>query len=186
MHLWGKMAQQQVPQRQAQQQPTQSPSGLAGNLRPHYFAKSPSLSALLSGKAATSSVSHINPYPSPPSSPPLGPRDAPTAQHAMLANIASQTLFSKLGSAFWDAFARPSGTIGPNGHAKREWDAEKVRRVMEGTAVVQIVDVEPQPAARAPSPRPTPIQERQEKPRCHASVSDLLAESMATLNLGRK
>ncbi|EIW51613.1 uncharacterized protein TRAVEDRAFT_137124 [Trametes versicolor FP-101664 SS1] len=188
MHLWGKMAQQQVPQRQgqAQQQPTQSPSGLAGNLRPHYFAKSPSLNALLSGKAATSSVSHINPYPSPPNSPPLGPRDAPTAQHAMLANIASQTLFSKLGSAFWDAFARPSGTIGANGHAKREWDAEKVRRVMEGTAVVQIVDVEPQPAARAPSPRPTPVQERQEKPRCHASVSDLLAESMATLNLGRK
>ncbi|KAI0371413.1 hypothetical protein BV20DRAFT_1051794 [Pilatotrama ljubarskyi] len=206
MHLWGKMAQQQSTHRSTQQQPAQSPSGLASNLRPHYFAKSPSLNALLSGKAAVSSVSHINPYPTPPNSPPLAhsalssssahnqQRDTPTAQQAMLASIASQTLIGKLGSAFWDAFARPSGTLGPNGHVKREWDAEKVRRVMEGTAVVRIVDVEPQPAAaRVPSPRPSAVQEKQEKPHpcssrpaCVASVTDLLAESMATLNLSRK
>ncbi|KAI0634712.1 hypothetical protein C8Q77DRAFT_1053674 [Trametes polyzona] len=203
MHLWGKMAQQQVPHKQTQQQPTQTPSGLAGNLRPHYFTKSPSLTALLSGKSTSSSNPHINPYPTPPNSPPLAPtsigasqqRDIPTAQQAMLASVASQTLIGKLGSAFWDAFARPSGTLGPNGHVKREWDADKVRRVMEGTAVVRIVDVEPQPtAARAPSPRPSAVQQDRSATSssasrsngCVPSVSDLLAESMATLSLGRK
>ncbi|KAH9849017.1 hypothetical protein C2E23DRAFT_738104 [Lenzites betulinus] len=192
MHLWGKMAQQQFSQRQPQQQPAQSPSGLASNLRPHYFTnKSPSLSTLLSGKSASSSTSHINPYPTPPSSPPLPSyqqRDAPTAQHAVLASIASQTLFGKLSSAFWDAFAQPSGSLGSSGHGKREWDAEKVRRVMEGTAVLRIVDVEPQPAAsRAPSPRPSAVQSKQDKcATCVNTVSDLLAESMATLNISRK
>ncbi|KAI0646656.1 hypothetical protein C8Q79DRAFT_1000915 [Trametes meyenii] len=205
MHLWGKMAQQQAAQRQTQQQPGQSPSGLASNLRPHYFAKSPSLTALLSGKSVTASVSHINPYPTPPNSPPLAPaalsssaqnqhRDAPTAQQAMLASIASQTLIGKLGSAFWDAFARPASALGPNGHGKREWDADKVRRVMEGTAVVRIVDVDPQPAvARAPSPRPNMLQANSQQgpspAKCNAcvsSVTDLLAESMATLNISRK
>ncbi|KAI0777324.1 hypothetical protein BD413DRAFT_467657 [Trametes elegans] len=199
MHLWGKMGQQQATHKQSQPQPGQSPSGLASNLRPHYFTKSPSLSALLSGKSTTSSTSHFNPYPTPPNSPPLATstlassssqdqqREMPTAQQAMLANIASQTLIGKLGSAFWDAFARPAGGLGPNGPGKREWDADKVRRVMEGTAVVKIVDVEPQPAApaRAPSARPNTIQEKQERhpPSC---VSDLLAEGMASLNLGRK
>ncbi|KAI0336596.1 hypothetical protein GY45DRAFT_1332714 [Cubamyces sp. BRFM 1775] len=202
MHLWGKMAQQQATHRQAQpQQSAQSPSGLAGNLRPHYFAKSPSLSALLSGKAATSSSASLNPYPTPPSSPPMSQsslsspqsqqqRDAPSAQQAMLASLASQTLIGKLGAAFWDAFARPSGPLGPNGASKREWDADKVRRVMEGTAVVRIVDVEPQqqPAPAAPSARAA-SQERQQNNGCASacvSVTDILAESMATLNLGRK
>ncbi|KAJ8468485.1 hypothetical protein ONZ51_g9615 [Trametes cubensis] len=201
MHLWGKMAQQQATHRQAQpQQSAQSPSGLAGNLRPHYFAKSPSLSALLSGKSVTSSSAPLNPYPTPPSSPPMShstlsssqnqQRDAPSAQQAMLASIASQTLIGKLGAAFWDAFARPSGPLGPNGASKREWDADKVRRVMEGTAVVRIVDVEPQqqPAPAAPSARAA-SQERQQNNTCASacvSVTDILAESMATLNLGRK
>ncbi|KAH9887320.1 hypothetical protein C8Q73DRAFT_668825 [Cubamyces lactineus] len=201
MHLWGKMAQQQATHRNAQpQQSAQSPSGLAGNLRPHYFAKSPSLSALLSGKSVTSSGAALNPYPTPPSSPPMShstlsssqsqqQRDAPSAQQAMLASIASQTLIGKLGAAFWDAFARPSGPLGPNGSAKREWDADKVRRVMEGTAVVRIVDVEPQqqPAPAAPSARAA-SQERQQNNVANACVcvTDILAESMATLNLGRK
>ncbi|OSD02615.1 hypothetical protein PYCCODRAFT_1459015 [Trametes coccinea BRFM310] len=212
MHLWGRMAQQQAAHRHSspgqQQQASQSPSGLASNLRPHYFAKNPSLTALLSGKSASTSASHINPYPTPPNSPPLAhstlssssahnqQRDTPTAQQAMLASIASQTLLGKLGSAFWDAFARPSGSLGPNGHSKREWDADKVRRVMEGTAVVRIVDVEPRSAPSAPSPRSSPVQEKNERPQagpsnatcaaCVSSVTDILAESMATLNLGRK
>ncbi|EJF56557.1 hypothetical protein DICSQDRAFT_157861 [Dichomitus squalens LYAD-421 SS1] len=184
MHLWGKMAQQQAQQRHTQlQQSAPAPTGLASNLRPHYFAKSQSLSALLSGKAVSSSfsstsTSHI-PYPTPPNSPPLpaaaSKADAPTAQHAMLAAAASQTLLGKLGGAFWDAFARPSGTLGPNGHVKKEWDADKVRRIMEGTAVLKVVDVEPQPS------------EKNCLKECPSSkVADILAESMATLNLGRK
>ena len=203
MQLWSRMAEQQMSQRQSQtpgQQPGATPSGLAGNLRPHYFNKSPTLSALLSGKSLSSSASSassrlLNPYPTPPSSPPLAPStsanthkaDAPSAQQAMLASMASQTLFSKLGGALWDAFARPSGALGPNGHVKQEWDADKVRRVMEGTAVVRVVDVEPQtqPAAR---PTPTPAAQKQEKDclSCKAAVTDLLSESMASLSLGRK
>ena len=185
MHLWGKMAQQQQSQqRQAQgQQSAPAPTGLAGNLRPHYFAKSSSLTALLSGKSASSltssSTSHL-PYPTPPHTPPLAStsKDVPTPQHAMLAAAASQTLFSKLGSAFWDAFARPSGTLGTNGHVKSEWDADKVRRVMEGTAVLKVVDVEPA-VAKASAPAPV----KQEK---DSKVADMLAESMGSLSLGRK
>ena len=67
--------------------------------------------------------------------------------------------------------------------AKREWDADKVRRVMEGTAVVRVVDVEPAPApapaARAGQAASAPA--KQEK----ACVA-LLAESMASLNIGKK
>ena len=108
MHLWGKMAQQQAQQRHSQpQQSAPAPTGLAGSIRPHYFAKSQSLSALLSGKAISSSfssatTSHIA-YPTPPNSPPLAAAsskaDAPTAQQAMLAAAASQTLLGKLGGA---------------------------------------------------------------------------------------
>ena len=186
MHLWGKMAQQQAQQRHSQpQQSAPAPTGLAGSIRPHYFAKSQSLSALLSGKAISSSfssatTSHIA-YPTPPNSPPLASKaDAPTAQQAMLAAAASQTLLGKLGGAFWDAFARPSGALGPNGHVKKEWDADKVRRVMEGTAVLKVVDVEPQPsAAKAPAALKQDME-------CVTKVTDILAESMASLNLGRK
>ncbi len=195
MHLWGKMAQQQAAQRQNQpssqgQSNAPAPTGLAGNVRPHYFNKSPTLSALLSGKAVTSSVTSssqlLHPYPTPPSSPHLGAAkaDAPTAQHAMLASMASQTLFSKLGNAFWDAFSRPSGGLHPNGASKQEWDADKVRRVMEGTAVVRIVDVDPHPTPKASTA--SMAQKVQEKDKCTAVVADLLAESMASLTLSRK
>ena len=101
--------------------------------------------------------------------------------------MASQTLASKLGAAFWDAFARP-GPAGASGvpaagagAGRREWDADKVRRVMEGTAVVRVVDVEP-----APTAAPAPAAQRAQEKSCNAAMADLLAESMATLNLGRK
>ena len=195
MHLWGKMAQQQAAQRQNQAasqspSPPSATSGLASNVRPHFFNKSSTLSALLSGKAASSSASStsqlLTPYPS--TSIHLGASakaDTPTAQQAMLANIASQTLFSKLGGAFWDAFARPSGSHGANG-AKQEWDADKVRRVMEGTAVVRVVDVEPQPAPRAPTALAAQKQEKDCCKACHGVVTDLLAESMASLTISKK
>ncbi|KAI1789464.1 hypothetical protein LXA43DRAFT_581247 [Ganoderma leucocontextum] len=189
MHLWGKMAQQQTQQRPIHgQQSAPAPTGLAGSLRPHYFAKSPSLTALLSGKSSSSfastSTSHLA-YPTLPHTPPLASTSkpsAPTAEHAMLAAAASQTLFSKLGGAFWDAFARPSGGLGPNGHVKQEWDAEKVRRVMEGTAVLKVVDVEPTVPKASTS---APVLIKQEKD-CIDVVSDILAESMGTLSLSRK
>ena len=164
------MAQQQAAhhlQQQQQQSPSSSPltqpspqpqlTGLASGLRPHYFAKSPTLSAILGGKSH-----HAGAYPSPPPSPPTSgaalrsasqfnqqasSSSAPTPQQAVLASIASQTLLGKLGSAFWDAFS--GSGAGPNGPAQagaRSWDADKVRRVLEGKAVVRVVDVEPVPA----------------------------------------
>ncbi|KAH9835462.1 uncharacterized protein C8Q71DRAFT_724750 [Rhodofomes roseus] len=227
MQLWRNMAsQQQTGRSQAQQQshaspspsplssPNASPSGLAGGLRPHYFAKSGPLSAILSGKAA------VNAYPTPPNSPPLAPSLAqnlqpsqpaggkgqqsqtPTAQQAMLASMASQTLMGKLGSAFWDAFsAKPaaipvSGTGSASRAAARTLDADKMRRVMEGSAVLKVVDVEPQektsPRMAAPQPAlartmsasAVPSASSMNEKKCQ--LTDVLAESMASLSLGKK
>ena len=60
--------------------------------------------------------------------------------------IASQTLVGKLGSAFWDAF---SGS-GNSASGRAQWDADKVRRVLEGKAVVRVVDIEPVSAPVSP------------------------------------
>ncbi|EKM56391.1 uncharacterized protein PHACADRAFT_253478 [Phanerochaete carnosa HHB-10118-sp] len=177
MHLWTRMAQQQAQFRaaQSQQHPdgSRSPSphltGLATNLRPHYFAKNSSvLSTVLSGKSAAGA------YPSPPSSPatthttlpgqvPAKQQITPTPQQAMLAGMASQTLLGKLGSAFWDAFSGGSP-------ANSKLDTDKVRKVLEGKAVLRVVDVDAphapmqQPLASAsneriipPSPRPVRV-----------------------------
>ncbi|KIP11846.1 hypothetical protein PHLGIDRAFT_33148 [Phlebiopsis gigantea 11061_1 CR5-6] len=166
MHLWTRMAQMQAHQHQqkdtqAQASPSRSPSsspqlsGLAGNLRPHYFAKGGVLTSVLSGKSATSA------YPSPPSTPPTLhaalPSQAssskhqqphmPNAQQVMLASMASQTLFGKLGSAFWEAFS--GGSIVP-GSSPSKLDTDKVRRVLEGKAVLRVVDVDA-PSTATPS-----------------------------------
>jgi len=125
------------------------------------------LSALLSGKhnvpySSTSSTS----YPTPPTSPVLLPKggaslpvpllhfSSATAnqsplsssqkdqQHAMLAAMASQTIFRKLGNAFWDAFTGSSSSSSSS-LPRGDWDADKVRRILEGKAVLRVVDVEP-------------------------------------------
>ncbi|KAF7797378.1 hypothetical protein EIP86_008573 [Pleurotus ostreatoroseus] len=167
MQLWGRMAEQQAAHNR-QQQPPQTPqqqqqhlTGLASGMRPHFFAKSPTLSAILANKPASSA------YPTPAPSPaPLRPSSAhnqtahtshPTDQQAMLASIASQTLLGKLGSAFWDAFSGSSAS--PAAGRSREWDADKVRRVLEGKAVVRVVDIEPATAS-ASTPAPSPVIEK--------------------------
>ena len=81
----------------------------------------------------------------------------PTQQQAFAATLAGSSLLSRLGNAFWDAF---SGTTHPhsalssvsssNGsgltnNAKSSWDADKVRKVLEGKAVVRVVDVDKLP-----------------------------------------
>ena len=174
MHLWGKMAaQQQMQPKNQTLQNHQNPSGLTSNLRPLSFYPSPkpnppppsgygsTLSALLSGKHPSSSA-----YPSPPTSPLLLPKasfspylpyssqsssssssSSPSQkeqQHAMLAAMASQTLFRKLGSAVWDAFiGSPSHSSSSSSSSRGDWDADKVRKVLEGKAVLRVVDVEP-------------------------------------------
>jgi hypothetical protein len=143
MQLWGKMAAQQS---QPHPQPYTQPHGLAGSLKPHFF----------SPRAA---------YPTPPASPKL-----PSKEQAAAAAIASQTLFSKLGSAFWEAFsgspAHPS--------ASRQWDAEKVRKVLDGSAVVKVVDVD----------APAPSSAKTDRPSC--ALTDMLEESMRSLTLNKK
>lgn len=116
------------------------------------------LAALLSGKAIASSMSTASSSPYAPSSknyPVLqsSPRqrpsqsstsNGPTQQQAYAVALASQTLLSRLSSAFWDAFSG-SNTTSQAATAPR-WDAEKVRKVLEGRAVVRIVDVDPSPS----------------------------------------
>ncbi|KAF8509065.1 hypothetical protein BU17DRAFT_99241 [Hysterangium stoloniferum] len=176
MQLWGRMAREAG---QKQRVGGQIPgSSLASAMRPAFFTSpaqkdenlvpkfaSPTLAALLSGKSIASSSSSVaaaasyhSSYPTPPSSPPLSRATTTTAaaaadlqpQHALLASLASQTLLSRLGSAFWDAFAKPvpsssSSSSVPSSSkaaAAGEWDHEKVQRVLEGKAVVRVVDVD--------------------------------------------
>ncbi|EIW74384.1 hypothetical protein CONPUDRAFT_93906 [Coniophora puteana RWD-64-598 SS2] len=193
MHLWGKMAAQahHNHQLQQQQQGQQAANGASGapspfsghvsNMRPHFFSSTPS--SVLSGKAAASA------YPSPPSTPKLAPSAATipgqtsglTPKEAQIAALAGQTLLSKLGSAFWEAFSgsSPAGV----GAAKpaRDLDAEKVRKVLEGRAVVKVVDVEPTPNKPAPTPKTAVPQKEKE-----CSSAALLEESMRCLSIGKR
>lgn len=57
--------------------------------------------------------------------------------------MASQALLQRLGSAFWQAFTTQTDASSP------AWDADKIRRVLEGKAVLSIVDVEPEADVRA-------------------------------------
>ncbi|KAI9462859.1 hypothetical protein BJY52DRAFT_1166811 [Lactarius psammicola] len=207
MQLWTRMAQQQQQQQQqqlaaaSQHQPQHQPSspplsGLAANIRPHYFsstqtmrgaATSSSLSSLLSGKhhihtSAFTSASTSSPatsaYPTPPASPKPGSTSAsssaqmPTPQHAALATMASQTLVQRLGSAFWQAFSGSPSSYPPSssshsapGARAPAWDAEKVRRVLEGTAVVRVVDVDP----------PSPVSSAVETVKATAAATGVVA-----------
>ena len=64
----------------------------------------------------------------------------------MLAAMASQTLLRKLGNAVWDAFI---GSPSHSSSSRGDWDADKVRKVLEGKAVLRVVDVEPATTAAA-------------------------------------
>ncbi|KIM36670.1 hypothetical protein M413DRAFT_20462 [Hebeloma cylindrosporum] len=243
MDLWGKMAAQHHTHQQSQQAQhhlsnSMSNSGLASNLRPLYFSASnkpnlPSayggtaLSALLSGKHIASSSSSSSSYtpPSSSSSQPGSPQQQQREkehQQAMLAAMASQTVFRKLGSAFWDAFTGSSSSsssplstssASPSSHAMYHhpgnWDQDKVQRVLEGKAVLRVVDVEPpttassaSPPISTPSPTPAasaaPASPRMSSKRCGvqdesgvkkcmtaAAVCDILEESMRSLTLGK-
>ena len=179
MQLWTRMAQQQHAAQLGASPAHPAPlSGLAAGLRPHYFATPPSASA--SFKSA--------------SVPAASPKDA------VLAAMASQTLLQRLGSAFWDAFAgtpAPAATAGAVPRAPA-WDAEKVRRVLEGRAVVRIVDVEPVRVkdtvlARAQDAVPAPTSASASTSACvrareagTCALTEMLEESMRALSLGKK
>jgi len=164
-----RQAQQQSQQQQnlPLQMPSPSMGHLTNALRPAFFvapkdlpakpthtnsSNTPSsgLAALLSGKPLSSLASSSSSLPTPPSSPSSShsslPSSSATPTHAqaLVAGLATQTLLSKLGGAFWDAFSRPSPLIPTSSSSQQQqWDHDKVRRVLEGKAVVKIVDVDP-------------------------------------------
>lgn len=222
MHLWGKMAVQHT---QSNQSNTPQLSGLAGAMRPHFFSASSktslpshtpvysgssSLSALLSGKHAaigassypTSPIIHGKVLANSSSKEREQQQKEKEHQHAMLAAMASQTIFKKLGSAFWDAFTGSGSSSSSAGVASNSagaqqgaWDADKVKKVLEGKAVLKVVDVEPAPSSSAISPVKTTMREKTMGPsplvqddwkKCSTSVCDILEESMRSLTLSKK
>ncbi|KAI0301177.1 hypothetical protein B0F90DRAFT_1719972 [Multifurca ochricompacta] len=194
MQLWTRMAQYQPAQ--PQQQPPTSVTGLAAGLRPHYFMSSrnpsSSVSSLLSGK-------HTSAYPTPPPSPKLAPapalftstKELPTPQQAFLATIASQTLLQQLGNAFWQAFTdHPSPPEATPDTRLPTWDAEKIQRVLEGKAILKVVDIEPEEKLRAAlvptSAQTSPNDAKTRDCSKEGSITSVLEEGMRALSLGKK
>ena len=108
------------------------------------------------------------------------------SQGAMLAAIASHTILQKMGQAFWDAFSGTHEKPGKQmqqqqqqqfgagaGTTVRSWDADKVRRVLEGKAVLRVVDVEPSGGMGAAAAMGSV-----------ASTTDALEESMRAMSIG--
>ncbi|SJK97350.1 uncharacterized protein ARMOST_00602 [Armillaria ostoyae] len=165
--------------------------GLASSLGPKFFQASnkanlPSaqdrsslpmlgntLSTLLAGKHHPSS-SPSTKIPSPAKD---QQREKEQQQQAMIAALASQTLLKRLGSAFWDAF---SGGSSPG---NTSLSADKVRRVLEGKAVVKVVDVEDQKVARKEMGAIRRMTDVKNEPK---DVCSLLEESMRGLTIGKK
>lgn len=175
----------QLRSRFAQYPPTQS------QLQPSPHVPTSSVSSVLSGKQTSS-------YPSPPSSSKLDPttpaltscNELPTPQQALLASMASQTLLQQLGSAFWQAFMTelPSNGASPNAGTPT-LDADKIRRVLEGKAVVSVVDVEPEVDAHA-SPVSPPTHSLNDATTHESSkghtLTTVLEESMRALSLSKE
>lgn len=208
MQLWGKMAAQHAHANAGGNGMGYTPQGLASGLKPAYFASSPSSKS----QPQSQSLGGKSPYPSASHGGKAMP--VPTREQAVLAAIASQTLLGKLGSAFWEAFSGSGSGMGPSGSAgmgvKKEWDAEKVRKVLEGRAVVRVVDIEEpvlekkvsafgvpspilmekKPSALVVDTKPKPSLEKKPCPSassvCKANVCDILEESMRSLTISKK
>jgi len=178
MNLWSNVGTQK--QLQQQQQPHQIPhlSGLAAALPIHHFAAAttkPSTSPLVPSKT----VNHTTPTPESSSK--------ATTQEAMLASLASQTLLAKLGSAFWEAFSGQPPRKGV--------DADKVRKVLEGKAVVKVVDVDElasQPKLKRPTnttsitTSPKLPQKTMDLKSCQVRATEILEESMRSLSISKR
>jgi len=116
-------------------------------------------------------------------------------QAAVLAVVASQTLLKKLGNVFWDAFSGSSFSSSSSAPSlqMRNWDVDKVRKVLEGKAVVRVVDVDPCVStgpSRLPATNKTStttnmtMSSGMNNGACCMNVADLLEESMRSLTLG--
>ena len=129
-------------------------------------------------------------------SPPASPAPGSSGTYEGAAALASQTLLGKLGSAFWKAFSGsdPNSDPGPHGGmVRKEWDAEKVRKVLEGRVVVRVVDVEPHAGNSSSSivEKVSTPSMAEKKPVtgpgvCKANMCDILEESMRSLTISKK
>ncbi|KAI6021681.1 hypothetical protein BKA83DRAFT_21810 [Pisolithus microcarpus] len=193
MQLWGKMAaQQQMSQAQqshAQQihtlphSPPLASSGFASRLQPH-FLLAPTKVAGTSSKAPAGSSGA---YPTPPPSPPT------LSSSLRSPHWLAKPYLGNLGHAFWDAF---SGSSNSSSHLTpasaaicKQWDADKVRKVLEGRAVVKVVDVEPEQTVAPPvasASVSTSGSEKVKSPGQCCMLTDILEESMRSLTLGKK
>jgi len=206
MHLWGRMAAQQHAQNQSQSQQShynqQQPSGLAATMRPHFFngavkSSLPISTAALSGKQSTPLLK-LKPT---SSSSTTELQREKEHQQAMLAAVASQTIVRKLGSAFWDAFTGSTSSpatsahssSSSSSHSQGNWDTDKVQRVLEGKAVLKVVDVESTlPAASKARPSPTlakPAASRvtiKQEEKDMSVMCQLLEDSMRSLTIAKK
>lgn len=189
MQLWSRLAQIQPTQSQQQSSfANGSPTGTGSRL--HHFTpprvpSSSSISAFLSGK-------HTPACPTPLSSPHLGSAIASlpsstetfTPQQALLATMVSQTLFQQLGGSFWQALAREETTS----HATT-WDTDKIRRILEGKAVIKIIDLEPDEQVGATAAVSIPaLSNSLEMRECtkDSGVTAVLEDRIRALSLGKK
>lgn len=180
MNLWSNVGTQK--QLQQQQHLHQAPhlNGLAASMLPHYFAAA-------TVKQSTSSVVPTKTSKFPGSTLTHEPLSKATPQEAVLASLASQTLLTKLGSAFWEAFSGQTPRKGV--------DADKVRKVLEGKAVVKVVDVDepvPQPKMKRPTTTtsittpPNVSQKSMDLKSCQSRATELLEESMRSLSISKR
>ncbi len=202
------MASQQMSQQQPQYAPSPSSPPTLDNplFSPSLFTNLslPLYSTPLHGLASFMGpkyfqTSHKANLPSPPLSPPmmsktlsmvlsgkqsilsqggLGRKSPPPMkeqEQALVTALAGQTLVKCLCGMFWDAFS------GSESSSLRKIDVDKVRRVLEGKAVVQIVHVHVETQKEMPV-----VRKVSNNCRDACSVTAILEESMKSLTSGKK
>ncbi|KAJ3823834.1 hypothetical protein F5880DRAFT_1481435 [Lentinula raphanica] len=195
MQLWTKMAasSSQAPHSNHSSPPVPSPQSSHSNNHSSAYAQQ--------RKALEREMAAASPFTLPSHQPGTSPtkqqqqqqmQQAQTAVYAALASTASQTLMRRLGNAFWDAFsgssAPSSSQHGAHSHMK-PWDADKVRKVLEGKAVIKVVDVdEPvQHVIKREPMTPMHLPSTSESDKCCSTTALLLLEeSMRSLTVSKK
>ena len=101
--------------------------------------------------------------------------------------MASQTLLQRLGTAFSQAFATrsPSSETNPSASALT-LDVDKIRRVLEGKAVLTVVDLEPEVNVGSATGQTLP--NNANTPECSKGCSVVagLEEGMRALSLSKE